>query len=151
MELHAKNSNLVKYIRAHVWIKADEPLKFRRLARFRTREIIPTEQEYEKLLNVCFLCKWLTHYQTACPDKIFHESSHRRNWNTQNTQPQSVRKRPKLGKGKGIMVEKDSNKDKAGGKRQVTKQTISELIKRQRSRIGKQSWAKPEFLRNPAQ
>lgn len=66
VELHAKNSTSVEYIRAQVWISTEEPLQFRRTARFKSVEVVPTELEYEKLLKVCFLCKRLTHDQTHC-------------------------------------------------------------------------------------
>ncbi|RID46005.1 hypothetical protein BRARA_I02696 [Brassica rapa] len=68
VELHAKNSTSVDYVRALVWINADEPLQFRRTARFRSGEVVPTELEYEKLLKICFTCKRLTHDQTRCPE-----------------------------------------------------------------------------------
>ncbi|RID42419.1 hypothetical protein BRARA_J02302, partial [Brassica rapa] len=70
VELHAKNSSSVDYVRAQVWIKADEPLQFRRIARFKTGEVIPTELEYERLIKVCFICKRLTHDQTRCPTQM---------------------------------------------------------------------------------
>ncbi|KAL0705806.1 hypothetical protein Bca4012_072231 [Brassica carinata] len=35
VELHAKNSLSVEYVRALVWINSDEPLQFRRIARFK--------------------------------------------------------------------------------------------------------------------
>ncbi|WZY97876.1 hypothetical protein YC2023_070205 [Brassica napus] len=67
VELHAKNSSSVEYVRALVWINTEEPLQFRRTARFKSGEIVPTELEYEKLLKVCFICKRLTHDQLYCP------------------------------------------------------------------------------------
>ncbi|KAL0846170.1 hypothetical protein Bca101_019416 [Brassica carinata] len=67
VELHAKNSASVEYVRALVWINTEEPLQFRRIARFRSGEIVPTELEYEKLIKVCFNCKRLTHDQLYCP------------------------------------------------------------------------------------
>ncbi|KAL0676411.1 hypothetical protein Bca4012_004392 [Brassica carinata] len=70
VELHAKNSSSVDYVRAQVWIKADVPLQFRRIARFKTGEVIPTELEYERLIKVCFICKRLTHDQTRCPTQM---------------------------------------------------------------------------------
>ncbi|KAJ4875692.1 Uncharacterized protein Rs2_40710 [Raphanus sativus] len=70
IELHAKNSTSVEYIRAQVWINTDEPLQFRRTARFKSGEVVPTELEYERLLKVCFLCKRLTHDQTKCPYQV---------------------------------------------------------------------------------
>ncbi|XP_013601438.1 uncharacterized protein LOC106453806 [Brassica napus] len=36
VELHAKNSDSVEYVRAHAWIKADAPLQFRNTANFKT-------------------------------------------------------------------------------------------------------------------
>ncbi|XP_013617357.1 PREDICTED: uncharacterized protein LOC106323845 [Brassica oleracea var. oleracea] len=68
VELHAKNSTSIYYVRALVWINADEPLQFRRTARFRSGEVVPTELEYEKLLKICFTCKSLTHEQSRCPE-----------------------------------------------------------------------------------
>ncbi|KAF3506263.1 hypothetical protein F2Q69_00007638 [Brassica cretica] len=67
VQLHAKNSNSVEYVRPLVWINVDEPLQFKRIARFKSGEVIPTELEYEKLIKVCFTCKRLTHDQTHCP------------------------------------------------------------------------------------
>ncbi|WZZ45393.1 hypothetical protein YC2023_041652 [Brassica napus] len=54
VQLHAKNSNSVEYVRPLVWINVDEPLQFKRIARFKSGEVIPTELEYEKLIKVCF-------------------------------------------------------------------------------------------------
>lgn len=67
VELHAKNSSSVEYVRALVWINTEEPLQFKRTARFKSGEIVPAELEYEKLIKVCFLCKRLTHDQLYCP------------------------------------------------------------------------------------
>ncbi|KAJ4870406.1 Uncharacterized protein Rs2_47984 [Raphanus sativus] len=67
VELHAKNSDSLEYVRARVSISTEEPLQFRRIARFRSGETVPTELEYEKLLKVCYTCKKLTHDQTKCP------------------------------------------------------------------------------------
>lgn len=67
VELHAKNSSSVEYIRALVWINTEEPLQFKRIARFKSGEVVPTELEYEKLIKVCFTCKRLTHDQLYCP------------------------------------------------------------------------------------
>lgn len=67
LELHAKNSASVEYVRALVWINTEEPLQFRRIGRFKSGEIVPTELEYEKLIKVCFNCKRLTHDQGLCP------------------------------------------------------------------------------------
>ncbi|KAJ4915256.1 Uncharacterized protein Rs2_00806 [Raphanus sativus] len=70
VELHAKNSNSLEYIRALVHISTEEPLQFRRNARFKSGATIPTELEYEKLLKVCYTCKRLTHDQSRCPNRI---------------------------------------------------------------------------------
>lgn len=67
MELHAKNSTSIEYVRAMLTVDAEEPLHFRRTARLKSGETYPTELEYEKLLKVCFGCKRLTHDQTKCP------------------------------------------------------------------------------------
>ncbi|RID40460.1 hypothetical protein BRARA_J00501 [Brassica rapa] len=67
IELHAKNSNSLEYIRALVWINTEEPIQFRRTARFKSGVTLPTELEYEKLLKVCYTCKRLSHDQTRCP------------------------------------------------------------------------------------
>ncbi|CAN6887894.1 unnamed protein product, partial [Brassica oleracea] len=67
VELHAKNSNSLEYVRAQVSINTEEPLQFRRTARFRSGATIPTELEYEKLLKVCYTYKRLTHDQSRCP------------------------------------------------------------------------------------
>lgn len=70
VELHAKNSNSMEYVRALVHINTEEPLQFRLTARFRSGVTIPTELEYEKLLKVCFTCKRLSHDQGRCPMQI---------------------------------------------------------------------------------
>ncbi|CAN6845472.1 unnamed protein product [Brassica oleracea] len=70
VELHAKNSNSLEYVRALVEISTEEPLQFRRTARFKSCVTYPTELEYEKLLKVFYGCKWLTHDQTKCPSQI---------------------------------------------------------------------------------
>ncbi|KAJ4882072.1 Uncharacterized protein Rs2_39127 [Raphanus sativus] len=70
IELHAKNSNSLEYVRAQVMINTEEPLQFRRTARFKSGTIIPTELEYEKLLKVCYTCKRLTHDQSRCPMQV---------------------------------------------------------------------------------
>ncbi|KAG5375749.1 hypothetical protein IGI04_040345, partial [Brassica rapa subsp. trilocularis] len=67
IELHAKNSNSLEYIRALVWINTEEPIQFRRTARFKSGVTLPTELEYEKLFKVCYTCKRLSHDQTRCP------------------------------------------------------------------------------------
>ncbi|XP_010490159.1 PREDICTED: uncharacterized protein LOC104767890 [Camelina sativa] len=51
VELHAKNSNSLEYVRARAWYKADEPLEFVKNARFSTGEVVKVEIEYEKLLK----------------------------------------------------------------------------------------------------
>lgn len=70
VELHAKHSDSIEYIRAQVWINTEEPLQFRRNARLKSGEVYPTELEYEKLLKVCFTCKKLTHDQSRCPIQL---------------------------------------------------------------------------------
>ncbi|CAG7868461.1 unnamed protein product, partial [Brassica rapa] len=70
VELHAKNSNSLEYVRALTTISTEEPLQFRRTARLKSGVTIPTELEYEKLLKVCYGCKRLTHDQTRCPSQI---------------------------------------------------------------------------------
>ncbi|CAF1932051.1 unnamed protein product, partial [Brassica napus] len=70
VELHAKNSNSLEYIRVLVHISTEEPLQFRRTARFKSGTTIPMELEYEKLLKVCYTCKRLTHDQSRCPQQI---------------------------------------------------------------------------------
>ncbi|KAL0667124.1 hypothetical protein Bca4012_029828 [Brassica carinata] len=70
VELHAKNSNSLEYVRALVTINTEEPSQFRRTARLKSGTTNPTELEYEKLLKVCYGCKRLTHDQTKCPYQI---------------------------------------------------------------------------------
>lgn len=77
VELHAKNSTSLEYVRAKTWVKADAPLQFRKVVNFATGEVIPVELEYEKLLKVCFCCKRLTHDQTKCPFQIKEQPSRR--------------------------------------------------------------------------
>ncbi|VVA98056.1 unnamed protein product [Arabis nemorensis] len=43
VELHAKNSTSLEYMRALVFVKADEPLQFRKVARMSTGEVYTTE------------------------------------------------------------------------------------------------------------
>ncbi|VVA98713.1 unnamed protein product [Arabis nemorensis] len=43
VELHAKQSSSLEYVTARVWVKADEPLQFRKMAHFRTGERAPVE------------------------------------------------------------------------------------------------------------
>lgn len=78
IELHAKNSDFLEYVRAHAWIKVDEPLQFRKLARFRSGETALTDLVYEKLLMVCFACKRLTHDQDKCPYQIKEQEQYQR-------------------------------------------------------------------------
>ncbi|VYS52339.1 unnamed protein product [Arabidopsis thaliana] len=94
VELHAKNSSSLEYVRAKIWIKADEPLVFRKSAYFKTGEVAQLELTYEKLLKICFLCKRLKHDQSKCLFQIREEPSNRRG-------NQSVKKATSRGKGKG--------------------------------------------------
>lgn len=66
VELHAKNSTSLEYVRARVWVKAEDPLCFNKMARFATGEQSRLEIEYEKLRKVCFICKRLTHDKSLC-------------------------------------------------------------------------------------
>ncbi|XP_013704888.2 uncharacterized protein LOC106408719 [Brassica napus] len=70
VELHAKNSNSLEYVRALVTINTKEPLQLWRTTRLKSGTTYPTELEYEKLLKVCYGCKRLTHDQTKCPYQI---------------------------------------------------------------------------------
>ncbi|CAG7871140.1 unnamed protein product, partial [Brassica rapa] len=70
VELHAKNSNSLEYVRALVYVNTEEPLQFRMTARLKSGVTIPTELEYEKLLKVCFTCKKLSHDQARCPLQV---------------------------------------------------------------------------------
>ncbi|RID63812.1 hypothetical protein BRARA_E02783 [Brassica rapa] len=70
VELHAKNSNSLEYVRALVYVNTEEPLQFRMTARLKSGVTIPTELEYEKLLKVCFTCKKLSHDQSRCPLQV---------------------------------------------------------------------------------
>lgn len=64
VELHAKNSDSLEYVRARVSINTEVPLQFRRIARFRSRVTVPTELEYEKTV------KSLLHLQTVDPRPV---------------------------------------------------------------------------------
>lgn len=90
VELHAKNSSSVEYVRALVWINADEPLQFRRIARFKSGDVIPTELEYERLIKICFLCKRLTHDQSRCPTQAMPQTQ---NQNLTCTQGRGTQRR----------------------------------------------------------
>ncbi|RID64924.1 hypothetical protein BRARA_D00158, partial [Brassica rapa] len=70
IELHAKNSNSLEYVKAQLTINTEELLHFRRIARFKSGVTIPTELEYEKLLKICYTCKRLTHDQSRCTQQI---------------------------------------------------------------------------------
>ncbi|KAG7572302.1 Endonuclease/exonuclease/phosphatase superfamily [Arabidopsis suecica] len=94
VELHAKNSPSLEYVRARTWINADEPLQFVKNARFSTGEVSRIELTYEKLIKVCFICKRLTHDQNVCPLQIREESSRR-------GRPQGRKQEVAKGKGKG--------------------------------------------------
>lgn len=73
VELHAKNSPSLEYVRARVWINADEPLQFVKMTSFRNGEVARIELTYEKLLKVCFLCKRLTHDQSSCSYQVVEQ------------------------------------------------------------------------------
>lgn len=56
VELHAKNSPSLEYVIARVWISTEEPLAFKKAARFKTGDkatIITVELDYEKLNRLC--------------------------------------------------------------------------------------------------
>ncbi|CAL9232334.1 unnamed protein product [Arabidopsis halleri] len=100
VELHAKNSPSLEYVRARVWIKADEPLQFVKTSSFRTREVARIELTYEKLLKVCFLYKRLSHDQSACSFQIEEQQY--------KGEAKSTRKKETVkakGKGKGKIVD----------------------------------------------
>lgn len=100
VELHAKNSSSLEYVRARVWIKADEPLQFIKPANFRTGEFARLEIEYEKLLNVCFLCRRMTHDQSHCPLQLKEQTSTKGNKKSSKTDNLKAK-----GKGKGILID----------------------------------------------
>ncbi|KAJ4894502.1 Uncharacterized protein Rs2_21296 [Raphanus sativus] len=109
VELHAKNSNSVEYVRALVWIKADEPLQFRRTARFKSGEVVPTELEYEKLIKVCFTCKRLTHDQNICP--LMLEDGNKEAQSISRSNPISRARKPN-GDRAEVVRKEDTNKAK---------------------------------------
>ncbi|XP_056861156.1 uncharacterized protein LOC130509334 [Raphanus sativus] len=78
VELHAKNSTSLEYIRASVTINTEEPLQFRSIERLKSGMTYPTELEYEKLIKVCYGCKRLTHDQTRCPFQILEREEAKR-------------------------------------------------------------------------
>lgn len=96
VELHAKNSSSLEYVRARIWIRADDPLCFSKMARFSTGEQARVEIEYEKLRKVCFLCKRLTHDKLICPFQLPQANSIKKNV------------KPKTGKKAGITNSKDN-------------------------------------------
>lgn len=106
VELLAKNSSSLEYVRARAWVKADEPLQFLTTARFSTGEKAKIEMEYEKLLKVCFICKRLTHDKSICLYMIPEQP-------TQTTKDQPRKRVPQKGstkykgKEKGIMVDEE--------------------------------------------
>lgn len=99
VELHAKNSSSLEYVRARVWINADEPLQFIKTAKFKTGETPRLELEYEKLLNVCFLCRRLTHDQVHCPFQM-KEQAHPKG----DKKGRNIDSLKGKGKGKGIVM-----------------------------------------------
>lgn len=102
VELHARNSSSLEYVRARTWINADEPLQFWKSAYFKTGEVASIELTYEKLLKVCFLCKRLTHDQTQCPFQVREQPENRGGRQTTKKEP-SRKKR----KGKEIVSGED--------------------------------------------
>ncbi|CAN7131293.1 unnamed protein product, partial [Brassica rapa subsp. narinosa] len=118
VELHAKNSNSLEYVRALVKINTEEPLQFRRIARFKSGATYPTELEYEKLLKVCYGCKRLTHDQTKCPHQILavgegelegrdrvKESNLRNKLKEKETKAKEILQRPSAkGATKGVII-----------------------------------------------
>lgn len=69
VELHAKNSTSLDYVRARVWIPVEEPIVFKKAAKFKSGEVVIVELQYEKLTKLCYRCKRLTHDQYHCRDK----------------------------------------------------------------------------------
>lgn len=69
IELHAKNSTSLEYVRARVWLPVDEPLVFKKAARFKGGEVVIVDLDYEKLNKLCYRCKRITHDQYHCRDK----------------------------------------------------------------------------------
>ncbi|CAA0285621.1 unnamed protein product [Arabidopsis thaliana] len=105
VELHAKNSPSLEYVRARTWINVDEPLQFVKNARFSSGEVARIELVYEKLLKVCFICKRLTHDQSVCP--LQGRDNPSRRGGSQGRKQETIKGKGK-GKGKGV-VQYDSD------------------------------------------
>ncbi|XP_024014284.1 uncharacterized protein LOC112088226 [Eutrema salsugineum] len=124
VELHAKNSDSVEYVRAHAMIPADKPLQFRKLARFSTGEHIQTELIYEKLLKVCFTCRRLTHDQATCPYQINEAQPSVADRSKSASQVRADKSSKSKGKGKEVVDVKPrraSKKDQDGASSSQTK------------------------------
>ncbi|KAJ4910865.1 Uncharacterized protein Rs2_05486 [Raphanus sativus] len=130
--LHAKNSDSLEYVRARAWIKADEPLQFRRSARFKSGELISTELEYEKLLKVCFTCKKLTHDQNICPNQIHtldHDSGTAGGQMVRGAKAMTSKQGGKgKGKEKGLLYPDSDDIEKGGKRPSASIQTQSEHL-----------------------
>lgn len=131
VELHAKNSNSVEYVRARVWVNADEPMQFRKIANFATGEVVPVELEYEKLLKVCFLCKRLTHDQLICPFMITEQAQRRGGKQLLKKNALSVQ-----GKGKEIVGNEQRENLQSGIQQESTLKIQAEQRPKQRGAKG---------------
>lgn len=142
VELHAKNSSSVEYVRALVWINTEEPLQFKRTARFKSGEVVPTELEYEKLIKVCFLCKRLTHDQLYCPmkDNLAVDYRELDVGDKRTTRPESLssssRQRPALQKAENA-IQRGQRKTKASRSEQAPRRSTTPSNRREMGRKGK--------------
>ncbi|CAA7029125.1 unnamed protein product [Microthlaspi erraticum] len=144
IELHAKNSDSLEYVRAHAWVKADAPFQLRRQARFKTGEIVTTELVYEKLLKAYFVCKRLTHDQNNCPFQVQVEA------HVPQASKATVRKEISKGptrkdpKGKGTMIEKDEQGKGSNQQLRLQTKSLSEPMASRSNVKDRLQWTRKE-------
>lgn len=124
VELHAKNSSSLEYVRARVWIKTDEPLQFIKTATFKTGEVARIELEYEKLLNVCFLCRRMTHDQAHCPFQLQEQAPSKGSRKLNKSENLKAK-----GKGKKVSCEKEDAWTESGPHCSKAKPDTSRSVK----------------------
>lgn len=127
-------------------VKADEPLQFRKLARFRTGEVAQTELVYEKLPKVCFLCKRLTHDQKICPFHLPIEVHHSQERKLRKPGDKAQEKR----KGKGVLTSGRDQQQRRSRQRGNTRQEDKEPERRGRSVKERLQWNDGQGRRNAA-
>lgn len=136
----------MEYVRARVWIKADEPLQFIKSAHFRTGEVARLELEYEKLLNVCFLCRRMTHDQSQCPFQLKEQVPSKGNRRLGKGETLKGR-----GKGKEKASEEEIIRKENQSQLSQSKPHSSECPSRARSAKDRLQWTKKDGKRTGGQ